>query len=81
MQAKYLRSLFFLIFLNVIIKPVWLLGIDRGVQHAAGIDSYGLYYFILSISFYLQMVLDPGLHTHNNKSLAQDPNRLSENLT
>ena len=81
MQAKYLRSLFFLLFLNVIIKPVWLLGIDRGVQHAVGIDSYGLYYFIISISFYLQMVLDPGLHTHNNKSLAKDPNLLSHNLT
>ena len=81
MQAKYLRSLFILIFLNVIIKPVWLLGIDRGVQHATGIDEYGLYYFILSISFYLQMVLDPGLHTHNNKLLAQEPNRLSDNLS
>lgn len=81
MQAKYLRSLFFLIFLNVIIKPVWLLGIDRGVQHATGIDEYGLYYFLLSISFYLQMVLDPGLHTHNNKLLAQDPNQLSNNLS
>jgi len=81
MQAKYLRSLFFLIFLNVIIKPVWLLGIDRGVQHATGIDEYGLYYFILSISFYLQMVLDPGLHTHNNKLLAQEPNRLSHNIS
>jgi O-antigen/teichoic acid export membrane protein len=80
MQAKYLRSLFFLLFLNLIIKPVWLLGIDRGVQRMAGIDSYGLYYFIISISFYLQMVLDPGLNTHNNKTLAQDPGKLSSNL-
>jgi O-antigen/teichoic acid export membrane protein len=81
MQAKYLRSLFFLLFLNLIIKPVWLLGIDRGVQRAVGIDSYGLYYFIISISFYLQMVLDPGLHTHNNKTLAKNPDSLSQNLT
>jgi len=80
MQAKYLRSLFFLLFLNLIIKPVWLLGVDRGVQRAVGIDHYGLYYFIISLSFYLQMVLDPGLHTHNNKTLAQSPNKLSDNL-
>src|SRR5437016_558016 len=81
MQPKFLRSLFFLLFLNIIIKPVWLLGIDRGVQRATGIESYGLYAFILSLAFYMQMALDPGLHTHNNKQLAQNPNLLSKNLS
>src|SRR5690348_16607448 len=81
MQARYVRSLFLLLLLNLLIKPLWLLGIDRGVQNAAGTASYGLYYALFNFSFYLQILLDPGLHTYNSQSLARQPEHLSENLS
>jgi O-antigen/teichoic acid export membrane protein len=81
MQPKVLRSLFFMLFLNLIIKPFWLLGIDRTVQNLVGTAQYGVYYALFNLTFYLQIVLDPGLHTYNNTSIAQDNNRLSDHLS
>lgn len=77
MQKSHFRSLFLLLFLNLLIKPFWLLGIDRGVQNAVGTHIYGLYYALFAFSMYAQIVLDPGLHTYNSREIAQDNNTLS----
>jgi O-antigen/teichoic acid export membrane protein len=81
MQPRYIRSLFFLLFLNLLIKPLWLLGIDRNVQNIVGTETFGLYYALLNLSLYLQIVLDPGIHTYNNKALVREPQRLGDYLS
>jgi O-antigen/teichoic acid export membrane protein len=81
MQPKFIRSLFFLLLLNLLIKPFWLLAIDRKVQNMVGMDSYGLYYALLNLTYYLQIILDPGIHTHNNRELAKDGSLLSKNVS
>jgi O-antigen/teichoic acid export membrane protein len=81
MQPKFIRSLFFLLLLNLLIKPFWLLAIDRKVQNMVGMDSYGLYYALLNLTYYLQIILDPGLHTYNNRELAKDGSLLSRNVS
>jgi O-antigen/teichoic acid export membrane protein len=81
MQAKFIRSLFFLILLNLLIKPFWLLGVDRTVQNLAGTAEYGIYAVLFNLSLYLQIFLDPGLHTFNNTTLAQNPQKLSVQLS
>lgn len=78
MQAKHYRSLFFLIFINLLIKPVWLLGVDREVQNTVGTANYGLYFALFNLSFYLQIILDPGFYTFNSKSIAENNSMLSE---
>src|SRR5687768_12917609 len=81
MQPRVLRSLVLLLALNVLIKPLWLLGIDREVQNLNGAAAYGLYYALFNLSLYLQILLDPGLHTWNNKTIAQNPEQLSDILS
>ncbi|MGZ5282432.1 MAG: oligosaccharide flippase family protein [Bacteroidia bacterium] len=81
MQSKFIRSLFFLILLNLLIKPFWLLGVDRTVQNVVGTAQYGIYAVLLNMSLYLQIFLDPGLHTFNNTLLAQNPAKLSVQLS
>lgn len=58
----------------MLIKPIWLLIIERGVQNAVGNAAYGLYFVAFSITYYLQIILDPGIHTYNQKNLVKDPN-------
>ncbi|MCX6351633.1 MAG: oligosaccharide flippase family protein [Bacteroidetes bacterium] len=72
MQPRHYRSLFLLISLNLLIKPFWLLGIDRNVQLTVGVADYGLYYSLFNLSFLFQIILDPGIHTFINKNVAQN---------
>lgn len=76
MSGKIARSISLLLALNILVKPFWLLVIERSVQNALGNAAYGHYFVIYSITFYLQIILDPGLHTFNQKSLVKAPGRL-----
>lgn len=78
MKSGHFRSLFLLLILNLLIKPFWILGIDRHVQLAVGGESYGLYFALFNFSLWLQIILDPGLHTHTNRTLAHSPSELSK---
>ena len=50
--------------LNVLVKPVWIFGIDRGVQNITGFEAYGRYFAYLNFCMVLGFILDPGLHIH-----------------
>lgn len=52
------------------VKPFWLLGIDRTVQIATG-DDYGLYYSLYALSLTLNILLDLGITNYNNRNIAQ----------
>jgi O-antigen/teichoic acid export membrane protein len=78
MQQRYSRSLFLLIILNLLIKPFWLLGIERSVNIAVGVTEYGRYTPLFSLAFIVSILLDPGLHTFTNTSLAQNKSTLAK---
>ena len=50
MQRKFLTNLLFLIFVNVLIKPFYIFGIDRTVQVTVGTADYGLYAVLYNFS-------------------------------
>ena len=51
MQKKFLSSLGLLVLLNLIVKPLFILGIDAEVQNRVGQEDYGLYFGLLNLSF------------------------------
>ena len=69
MQKKFITNLAFLLFLNILIKPFWLLGIDRSVQNATGADVYGAYYALFNFSFLFNILLDMGITNFNNRNM------------
>ena len=71
MRRKFVNNLLFVLLLNLLIKPFWILGIDVGVQNAVGSSEYGLYYHLLSFSILLNIVLDFGITNFNNRNIAQ----------
>lgn len=71
MKRKFVNNLLFVLVLNLLIKPFWILGIDVGVQNAVGSNEYGLYYHLLSFSILLNIVLDFGITNYNNRNIAQ----------
>ncbi len=78
MQKKFLSSLLVLLGLNLLIKPFWVLGIDREVQNLTGSSEYGLYFAMLNFSFMLNILLDAGITNFNNRNIAQNEQLLNK---
>jgi O-antigen/teichoic acid export membrane protein len=72
-QRVFVRNLAFLLLLNVLVKPVWILGVNVGVQNAVGPADYGVYFAVLNLAYIFQVFLDLGIQNFNNKSIAGDP--------
>ena len=71
MKRKFVTNLLLLVFLNILIKPFWIFGIDRTVQNVVGAESYGLYFSLLNFSMILNILLDLGLTNFNNRNIAR----------
>ena len=67
---RFYSSLRLLIILNVIIKPLWIFGIDRQVQNTVGTAVYGNYFSLLNLSIVFSFLLDWGLTTFFNRQLS-----------
>lgn len=81
MQRFFFRNLLFLIFVNLLIKPLWIFGIDRSVQNAVGSESYGVYFIITNLSLLTQILLDLGISHYNNRLIAQKEHLLTSQLS
>lgn len=81
MQKKFVTNLALVLVLNLLIKPFWILGIDRMVQNAVGTEQYGFYYAIFNFSFLLNILLDFGITNFNNKNISQNNHLLSKHLS
>ncbi len=71
MRRKFVTNLLLLISLNLLIKPFWVLGIDRTVQNVVGAESYGLYFALFNFSIILNILLDIGITNFNNRNISQ----------
>jgi O-antigen/teichoic acid export membrane protein len=71
LKRKFLTNLILLLFLNLLIKPVWLLGFDRLVQNKVGDQDFGLYFSLFSFSMLLNILLDVGITNYNNRNISQ----------
>ena len=80
MNNKFLKNIFFLLFINLLIKPFWILGIDVAVQNLVGDTSYGLYLAISQFSYLFYILLDLGLTNFNNRNIAQNNQLLSKHF-
>ncbi len=81
MKRKFVTNLLLLIFLNVLIKPFWIFGIDITVQNVVGASEYGFYSSLLSFSMILNIFLDLGLTNFNNRNIAQHGHMLQKYLS
>lgn len=78
MQRKFLSNLVFLIFLNLLVKPFWVFGIDRAVQNEVGAEAYGSYFALFNFALILNIILDLGISNYNNRNISQHQHLLGK---
>ncbi|QGY44736.1 oligosaccharide flippase family protein [Maribellus comscasis] len=81
MKRKFITNLILLLFLNLLIKPFWLLGIDRTVQNMVGDETFGMYFALFNFSMLLNILLDVGITNYNNRNIAQHQFLLPKHLS
>jgi len=67
---SFISNILLLILANVLVKPIWILLIDRNVQLVTGHEKYGLYNAIMNLSIIFSIWLDLGITNYNNKRIA-----------
>ncbi|CAG0949616.1 MAG: oligosaccharide flippase family protein [Bacteroidetes bacterium] len=78
MKQKFVSNILLLLLLNLIIKPYWVLGIDRQVQNILGANEYGTYFALFNFSLLFSIFLDFGLTNYNQRNIAQNTHLLKE---
>lgn len=80
-QHKLVSGLFWVLLANLIVKPLWLLGIEVGVQNAVGNEVYGFYFAVLNLAYIFNILLDLGVTNFNTRNIAQHPQLISKHLS
>ncbi len=81
MQRKFLTNLLLLMSLNLLVKPVYIFGIDLRVQNLVGPGEYGLFFAIFNFSMLFNMVLDLGITNYNNRNISQHRHLLNKHFS
>jgi len=80
LKKHFITNLALLVFLNLLIKPIWFFGIEVGVQNQVGEEVYGFYFSLFNFAFILNMLLDLGINNYNNRAIARDHTLLKGHL-
>ena len=80
MKKKFLLNILLLVFLNLLIKPLWVF-IEIEVQNKTGVKSFGLYFALFNLSLILNTILDAGISNFNNKKIAENPELTSQYIS
>jgi O-antigen/teichoic acid export membrane protein len=78
MNREFFINIFFLISINLLIKPFYIFFIDRTVQNVVGAETYGLYFALLNLTYLLQIFNDFGINSFNNRNISRHSHLLEK---
>jgi O-antigen/teichoic acid export membrane protein len=76
----FVTNLLFVIVVNALVKPAYVLGVDRVVQVRVGPASYGIYQALVNLGLIFNVLLDFGLANYNVRMVAAAPDQLPERM-
>ncbi|MFY0642830.1 MAG: polysaccharide biosynthesis C-terminal domain-containing protein [Bacteroidia bacterium] len=78
MLRKFIADIAFIQMLNLLVKPVWILIIDRAVQNQLSQQAYGEYFALFNFSLLFFIVLDLGITSFNATQISKRPKKLKQ---
>jgi len=69
---KFYSDVLFVQVINILVKALWILVIDRAVQNLLPLESYGRYFSLLAFSILFIILLDLGVNNMNSREVARD---------
>lgn len=78
MKREFSINIALLLIINLLIKPIYIFGIETQVQNAVGVGNYGLYFAYFNFVFLFQFINDPGLQTWNAQYVPKNKNVIND---
>ena len=69
-KRQFLPTIIGLIIVNLVIKAIFIFGVDMQVQHEVGQTNYGIYFTLLNLCYIFQIINDFGLNLLHNTDTA-----------
>jgi len=79
-QRKFIFNLGLLVFLNLLVKPFYILGIDTEILDRVGQSEYGTYFALMNLSFLLNIFMDMGIVNFNTSNIAKHQQLVSKHF-
>lgn len=76
MKREFAFNIFFLLLINLLIKPFYIFGIESKVQQVLGDAAFGLYFSLFGLVFLHQFINDPGIQNYNAIFVAQNREKI-----
>ena len=80
MRRVFVTNLLFVIAVNALVKPAYVLGVDRAVQVRIGPASFGIYQALVNLGLMFNVLLDFGLANYNVRMVSLAPDKLAERM-
>lgn len=80
MASSFGKNIIFLLFVNLLIKPLYIFGIETQAQNMLGPSTWGIYFGLFNFCFLFQIILDPGIHNQNTKWVAENRGSLERRI-
>ena len=80
MKREFLINISLLLVINILVKPLYLIGVDAHIQNLVGPETYGVYFALFNLVFMMQVIIEPGIQSYNSKTIAQNPDSLGHHL-
>lgn len=80
MKKTFAINIVLLLGLNLFVKAIYLLGIDRQFQLVLGTTEYGLYYKLLNFTLLFQFINDFGIQNYTNRYVSQNRANIENNF-
>lgn len=80
MKKTFAINIVLLLGLNLFVKAIYLLGIDRHFQLVLGTTDYGLYYKLLNFTLLFQFINDFGIQNYTNRYVSQNRANIENNF-
>ncbi len=65
MKREFVINILLLFVINLLIKPLYIFGVEAAIQDSVGTEAYGLYFFYFNFVFLFQFINDPGIQNWN----------------
>lgn len=78
LRRAFITNILLLVFVNLLIKPFFIFGIDLTVQNRAEPGAYGLYFALLNWTYLFQIINDFGLQNYNTRHVSSHPHLLEK---
>lgn len=72
MKIDFIKNISLLLFINVLIRPIYIFGVDLKIQNILGPEEYGVFFILFDFTYLFLFINDPGLQTYSVKTIAEN---------